>query len=155
MPRHTPDAGTKLRPQSAQGQTPPGRIMQPGEQHPPEWRGDINPDRLAGQNVGPASKQEEKTARTAEDIKDLHRRYSGLADDDLRQIPVLPAGTRLDQGSVYFDLNDVDRGEFVATGDMVAGPENYYVPKSEVDYQLWNRLIGVRNEERLGLASER
>ncbi len=109
----------------------------------------------AGDNVGPASKQEEKTARTAEDIKDLHRRYSGLADDDLRQIPVLPAGTRLDQGSVYFDLNDVDRGEFVATGDMVAGPENYYVPKSEVDYQLWNRLIGVSNEERLGLASER
>ena len=137
-------------------QTNPARLMQPGEQHPDEWRGDINPDRLAGQNVGPASKQEEKRIlRTAHDIKDLHRRYSGLSDDDLRQIPVLPPGTRLDQGSVYFDLNDVDRGEIRATGDMEAGPENYYVPKSEVDYQIWNRLIGVRNEERLGLAGER
>jgi len=136
-------------------QTNPARLSQPGEQHPDEWRGDINPNRLAGQNVGPASKQEEKRiVRTAHDIKELHRRYSGLADDDLRQIPILPVGTRLDQGSVYFDLNDVDRGEIHAIGDMEAGPENYYVPKSEVDYQLWNRLIGVRNEERLGLASE-
>jgi hypothetical protein len=24
------------------------------------------------------------------------------------------------------------------------------VPKSEVDYQLWNRLIGIDNPERLG-----
>ena len=137
-------------------QTNPARLGQPGEQHPDEWRGDINPNRLAGQNVGPASKEEEKRImRTAHDIKELHRRYSGLADDDLRQIPVLPVGTRLDQGSVYFDLNDVDRGEIRAIGDMEAGPENYYVPKSEVDYQLWNRLIGIRNEERLGLASER
>ena len=136
-------------------QTNPARIMQPGEQHPDEWRGDLNPDRLAGQNVGPASRQEETTMRAAHDIKELHRRYSGLSDDDLRQIPVLPTGTRLDQGSVYFDLNDIDRGEVRATGDMEAGPENYWVPKSQVDYQLWNRLIGVRNEERLGLASER
>ena len=139
---------------SAQGRTQQGRVMQPGEQHPAQWRDDLNPDALAGQNVGPASSQQEKAARTAHDIKDLHRRYSGLADDDLRQIPVLPEGTRLQQGATYFDLNDVDRGEFTATGDMTAGPENYYVPKDEVDYQLWNRLIGVRNPERLGLASE-
>jgi hypothetical protein len=29
------------------------------------------------------------------------------------------------------------------------------VPKSAVGYQLWNRLIGVRNPERIGQASER
>ena len=36
----------------------------------------------------------------------------------------------------------------------LAGPANWYVPKTEVDYQLWNRLIGVHNPERLGLAGE-
>ena len=151
MPRQT---STKLVTQSAQGRTRPARIMQPGAQHPDELRGDLNPTRRAGQNEGPASKQEEQVARTAYEIKELHRRYRGLADDDLKRIPVLPTGARLDQGSVYLDLNDIGRGEFVATGDMVAGPENYYVPKSQVDYQLWNRLIGVQNEVRLGLASE-
>jgi hypothetical protein len=37
---------------------------------------------------------------------------------------------------------------------MEAGPENWYVPKSEIDYQLWNLLIGVDNPERLGRADE-
>jgi hypothetical protein len=37
---------------------------------------------------------------------------------------------------------------------MVAGPDNWYVPKDRVDYELWNRLIGVANRERLGEAEQ-
>jgi hypothetical protein len=37
-------------------------------------------------------------------------------------------------------------------GDMVAGASNYYVPKDNIDYTLWNRLIGVTNPERLDIA---
>ena len=40
-------------------------------------------------------------------------------------------------------------------GDQEATAESRYVPKSEVDYQLWNRLIGVDNPERTGEADER
>ncbi|MBI3973880.1 MAG: hypothetical protein HY332_21595 [Chloroflexi bacterium] len=129
-------------------------MWQPGGHHPEAWREDLNPDALAGQNEGPLSAADEKRFRTLHDIKELHRRYSGLADDELRRVPVVPAGSRLEQGATYFDLNDVDRGEFTAAADMIAGPENYYVPKSEVDYPLWNRLIGVRNPERLDEADE-
>jgi hypothetical protein len=114
----------------------------------PDWREDLNPNALAGQNRGPESDAAEKSLATLYDLKDLHRRYSGLADDDLKQVPVLERGMRLQQGATYFDLNDVDRGEFTATGDMSAGPENAFVPKSEVDYELWNRLIGVREPAR-------
>jgi len=39
-------------------------------------------------------------------------------------------------------------------GSMEAGSDNWYVPKTEVDYQLWNRLTGVQNPERLGEANE-
>ncbi|MBD2247419.1 hypothetical protein [Nostoc sp. FACHB-888] len=41
-----------------------------------------------------------------------------------------------------------------AMGGMEAGSNNWYVPKTEVSYQLWNRLIGVQNPERLDQASE-
>jgi len=44
--------------------------------------------------------------------------------------------------------------EFKARADMVAGNDNWYVPKSEVNYQLWNRLIGVQNSERTGDADD-
>ncbi len=39
-------------------------------------------------------------------------------------------------------------------GGMEVGPDNLYVPKTEVGYQLWNRLTGVNNPERLGEDSE-
>ena len=37
---------------------------------------------------------------------------------------------------------------------MVAAPGPALVPKDAVDHYTWNWLIGVRNPERLGIASE-
>jgi hypothetical protein len=37
---------------------------------------------------------------------------------------------------------------------MIAGPQNYYVPKSRVDYEMWNRLRGVGDPIRTGVAPE-
>ena len=120
-----------------------------GEQHPEEWRRDLNPDPQAGQNRGEARNWVDQ-ARTAYEVKEAHRRLGDMSDDDLRTIPIVPAGERLQQGAVYIDLRTHDCQEFKARGDMEAGPDNLYVPKSEVDYQLWNRLIGVANAERTG-----
>jgi hypothetical protein len=150
MSRVSSDKGAQLTPPSAQGQTQQGRVMQPGEQHPDEWRGDLNPNRLAGQNVGPAGSEREKTARSAYDVKDLHNRLHGFPDDLLKQIPILAPGTRLQQGATYVDLNDPNAQEFTAAGFMEANPDQYLVPKDEVDYQLWNRLLDIRTPERVG-----
>ena len=119
------------------------------------WREDLNPDFQAGVNVGMEGPHPEKgNVDTAHDIKDLHRKLQGFEDDDLKAIPVLPSGARLEQGATYIDLREDEPEEFTARGDMEAGPGNWYVPKSEVDYQIWNRLIGVENPERLGEADE-
>jgi hypothetical protein len=122
--------------------------------HPEKYRQDLNPNAMAGQNIGVAGAHPEKSSRTAYDIKPLHNRLQHLLDDDLKQIRVLPEGARLEQGATYIDLNDLDRGEFTATGDMEVGRDNYYVPKTEVHYLLWNLLVGVDNPERLGTSKE-
>ena len=124
-----------------------GPAFRPGTQHPDRWREDLNPNPTAGQNQGQPGP--EQGARTAYDLKDAHRLLEGITDDGLKQIPVLWPGARLEQGATYIDLRDPQRREFTATGDMQAGPDNWYVPKDSVDYELWNRLIGVRNPERL------
>jgi hypothetical protein len=129
------------------------RQFQPGEQHPEEWRRDLNPDPEAGQNRGLAE-AEFSDAPTAYEVKDVHRQFHGFTDDELKRIPIVPHGARLAQGAVYVDLRDQLLREFTATGDMAAGPHSWYVPKKEVDYQLWNRLIGISNPERLGEADE-
>jgi hypothetical protein len=128
----------------------PERIFRPGEQHPDQWRQDLNPDALAGQNIGTAGPHPESDARTAYDVKELHRRLAQFSDADLKQIPVLPPGSRLEQAATYIDLQADEPVEFTARGDETASRANWYVPKDSVDYALWNRLRGVHSPERLG-----
>jgi hypothetical protein len=132
----------------------PQDASRPVEPHPDEWQHDLNPEFLAGENYGVAGPHPEKQMLTAAEIKPLYNQLQGFSEADLKQISVMPEGSRLEQGATYIDLNDPERRPFTALANMSAGPDNLYVPKSEVDYVLWNRLIGVQNPERLDLADE-
>src|SRR5688500_15508284 len=98
--------------------------------HPPEYMADLNPEHMAGQNVGERSGNLEQIARNAYDHKDVHRTLSrDFTDDELRSISVVSAGQRLQQGATYVDLQASRREEFTAMGNMVAGENNWYVAK--------------------------
>jgi hypothetical protein len=118
------------------------RKPQQEQKHPDEWMRDLSPTHMAGQNIGPDSVEQEIGVATAYDVKDVHRWLLDLPDDDLKQIPILPPGTRLQQGATYLDLKDENRREFTATGEMTVEEGRYIVPKDQVPYILWNRLIG-------------
>ena len=113
----------------------------PGPPHPEQWRDDMNPDFMAGQNFAEARAEREESRFNAYDVKAAHDRLRWLMDDDLRGIPILPPGTRLEQGAKYIDLNHLGRGEFTGMANMEAGDGDLYVPKSEVDFELWSRLM--------------
>jgi hypothetical protein len=128
---------------------------QPGEQNLDQYDRDLGPNGMAGRNVpgqGP-NPARDGSARTAYDVKAVHKRLNNLTDDELKAIQILPEGTRLQQGATYINLLG-DRREITATGDMSAEKGTAYVPKDSVDYQFWNRLIGITNPERLGEAGE-
>jgi hypothetical protein len=116
------------------------------------YQSDLNPHAMAGQNIGAAGAHPEKETRTVHDVKELHVQFSEWSDGDLKQIPVVPEGSRLEQNATYIDLMAVTPHEFTATGSMEAGAGHRYVPKSEVPYELWNRLLGVTNVIRTGVA---
>lgn len=120
---------------------------------PAEQYADVTEDLMstnsAGRNYGQDGALLADHGRNANEIKALHTTLADLSDADLNSIQILPAGTRLQQGAKYIDLRHLEQGEFVATAQMVAGPENYYVPKKETDYVLWNRLNQVDNVERI------
>jgi hypothetical protein len=116
------------------------------EQHPEEYLEDLNPHYEEGENHG----SPRYATRLAVEIKEIQQHLPGLSNDQLRQIPILIEGSRLEQGAIYLDLRDLDRGEFKAMGSMAAGEENWYVPKSEVDHELWNFLTGETDTYRLG-----
>ncbi len=126
---------------------------QPGDSRE-NYDRDLRPNPLAGANSGPAGPHPEKEAPTALDIKEFRRQFPEFSNDDLQQIVVMPTGARLAQGATYLDMRDPNRQEFTATPDMEATDANWYVPKTEVDYQLWNRLRGVSDPERIGEAAD-
>lgn len=128
--------------------------FRPGVAEPEEWKKDLNPDFLAGENYGVLGPQPEKAGLTADSIKGLHSRLQGFGDEDLKQITIVPQGSRLAQGATYIDLRDPHPREFTATADMSADSGHWYAPKSEIHYTIWNRLIGVANPERTGKDSD-
>ena len=122
----------------------------PSDRSSDEWQEDLNPNPMAGQNHGVETNQEGRYDLNAYEIDELHSKLEGFTDDELKQIPILKPGTRLQQGATYINLNDPKREEYTGMGDMSVEASNYIVPKTRVGYQLWNRLIGVENTERTG-----
>jgi hypothetical protein len=123
--------------------------------HSELFEADLNPNAMAGQNIGAGEYEAAKDAPTAFDVKQAHQRLSNLTDDNLRQIRLLPQGARLQQGATYVDLHSLEQGEFTATGDMQATSNNLFVAKKGVPYHLWNVLLGIDNEDRLADSSDR
>lgn len=79
---------------------------------------------------------------SAADQKELYGQLPGLTAEELGRLPILAAGVRLEQGGTYLDLDDRRRGPFTAIGVRETTPREHIVAKKDVDYELWNRLVG-------------
>ncbi|MBE9010798.1 hypothetical protein IQ250_11335 [Pseudanabaenaceae cyanobacterium LEGE 13415] len=124
------------------------KVGRPTDQKADEWQKDLNPNPTAGQNHGLQQSDAVNDSLTAEQIKELHSYLSDFATDELTQIVILPEGSRLEQGAKYIDLKDPERKEITAMGNMEATADHWYVPKTEIEYPLWNRLRGVEDPKR-------
>ena len=103
---------------------------------------DLRPHEHSGENSGLASEPSDRELRRAYDIKELHEMLPNFQSDDLKNLVVLAEGTRCEQGATYYDIKHPQDGVFKARADMVADAGNYLVPKSQIDFELWNKLIG-------------
>jgi len=102
---------------------------------------DLHGDNRAGQHGGSS----EIRAYTAYDVKELHAQMPDFTNEELKRIPVLAHGERLEQGGIYLDLSDKAKGSFTAQGSMEAQDPHRYVPKAALDFELWNKLTGVQH----------
>lgn len=138
----------------AKSGTPLPSKPQEEQRHPGEWEGDLNPQRMQGQNFRSPPVRSDPHARTAADIKALTEKLTQFSRDQLAEIPIVPVGTRLKQGAVYLDLRHPTPVPFTATGEMIAQESHYYTPKAELPYETWNRLVEVLSPSKLHDAPE-
>src|SRR4051812_48286276 len=101
------------------------RVYDPSDKHPPGALHDLNPEPAAGINYGRVGPHPEKDdPRTAYDVKEAHRLLHDFTDDQLKQLPIMPPGSRLEQDATYIDLADPDRKEFTGMSGMHAEPDS-------------------------------
>jgi hypothetical protein len=105
------------------------------------------PSNPSGTRLDPSSAAEaQRGSRTlgaepGSEDKVLYERFADLTPTDLDRLALIPAGTELEQGAVYFDLDNPDRGPFKAIGGDAAGSGTRLIAKRETDYEIWNRLV--------------
>lgn len=92
----------------------------------------------------PASIRREQVEATepASADKDIVNRFPELNEAQLSRLSILEPGTQLEQGSIYLDLNDRERGPFKAIGGQEVDARNRIIAKRETDFELWNELVG-------------
>ena len=120
------------------------------QKHPDQWARDLSPDRMKEQNIGRSSVGTDPRARSAADIKVLTERLNVFTTDELSRIPIVPVGDKLKQGAVYLDLRSPAPVPFTATGKVMAEDVNYYVPKAEIPYEQWHRLVELFGPAAMG-----
>ena len=91
----------------------------------------------------------ERGDKTAAGDPETRRQFPGMTKDEIDRIPVLQPGARLEQGSVYLDLADLEAGPFVALGSESVTDDDRLVAKRDTDYETWNRLAGGREPRTL------
>jgi hypothetical protein len=128
-------------PQAKHAQTHDVRREQLTNPTGPEPEDPTFAEQLAPEKTGKPVNYADESYVAADD-KSMVDKLPELSDADLDRLPVLKTGTKLEQGSTYFDLNDRGRGPFKALGGHEAGPRQRLIAKSEVDYLTWNRLVG-------------
>jgi hypothetical protein len=85
-----------------------GRSTKPQvpQKDPDPWQHDLNPDHLAGQNIGPSADELVSPQATAFHLRKRGHAVGGLDDEELKQVPFVPEGSRLQQGATYVNLAD-------------------------------------------------
>ncbi len=69
-------------------------------------------------------------------MQDRNERREGLGSRDRSA-----AARRLEPGRTYLDLDNTERGPFVATGDEQVEPGAHFIAEEDVDPDTWRRLV--------------
>ncbi len=87
------------------------------------------------------SAEAEARRLSAADVKAEHRILRDVAEEELRTLPLVPAGEFLQRGQWYLDLHNPARGEFPGNGREHVRPGQRVIVRSAASRELWRRLI--------------
>lgn len=82
-----------------------------------------------------------QATHTAADVKAEHRILRDIPTEELRPLPLLPTGARLERGEWYLDLHNPARGEFPGSGPEHVRPGQRVIARGSATPELWRELL--------------
>lgn len=123
-------------------------VPQTERKHPEQLERDLDPDRMADHDAAEPSPGLDPNVRPAAQVKEIVTALPEFTVEELQEIPILPEGERLQHGATYVNLRGIERRPFTATGDQIASPGAWIVPKKATPRPYWNRLVGGEEPQR-------
>ena len=81
---------------------------------------------------------------SAYDCRDQLPELAAWMNDDELKLITIWAGPRFEEGQMYFDLDNPDRGAFVATGEEQPPKDWTYVAEADLPTEVWAKLVTWR-----------
>ena len=100
------------------------------------------------------AREREAATLTAADVKSEHRVLRDIAEDELRELPLVPVGAFLERGEWYLDLHNPARGEFSGDGHSRVRPGRRVIARRAASEQMWDQLLDAADDV-LGLPRAR
>lgn len=99
-------------------------------------------DEDLGRQTPESVRQQELNSEAGDADKRVGKMLPDLTNDQLSRLSILEPGTPLEQGSVYLNLKDREKGPFKAIGGQDVGAKDKIIAKSMTDYEMWNEIAG-------------
>ena len=115
-----------------------------------DFDNDLHPHNRAGQNNSQDNNEGRSAFLLKENESTLHPRLQRLPDQELKRIPVLDTGTRLQEGAAYLDLRNLDNGAFQGMNNRTVTGTDAFVAKSHLDHEQFAYLTGATTVAQLG-----
>lgn len=87
---------------------------------------------------------------TAYDLRHRFQWLNQFSDDELRRIALCDESTQLQDGAVYFDISDPERGQLIARGDESMTAGSCFVWRGAVSEQIWQKLLDYGKFRQMG-----
>ena len=115
-----------------------------------DFDNDLHPHNRAGQNDSPDRNEGRSAFMLKENESTLHPRLQALPNQELKQIPLLDTGTRLQEGAAYLDLRNLNGGAFQGMNNREVSADDAFVAKSHLDHEQFAYLTGATTVAQLG-----
>ncbi len=105
---------------------------------------------MKSENTGGTGRGSVPERRSAYDLRDRFAWLNQFSDDELREISFCAEEEPLQDGELYFDVSNPERGQIMGSREASIPAGRCYVRRGDVSEHTWQRLLSFGRYRQAG-----